>query len=132
MGPYRDEDVLLTLHSYLSKYLYRREAFYMSCPSFHPATAQLMSEAQAGPSLASSPSSSSRANAASGSSRAGSAGANEEEHARYDGQQRQRHDSDGYVGFCFFTLNRTHPHGSVIVKYTDGACYPSARRPRQH
>ncbi|KAI0761553.1 hypothetical protein BD413DRAFT_456461, partial [Trametes elegans] len=42
-GPYRDEDVLLSLQllAYLSKYPHCREAFYTMRPSFHPATLQL-------------------------------------------------------------------------------------------
>ncbi|KZT06101.1 uncharacterized protein LAESUDRAFT_743562 [Laetiporus sulphureus 93-53] len=42
-GPYRDEDVLLSLQllAYLSKYPHVRQAFYKPRPSFHPATAQL-------------------------------------------------------------------------------------------
>ncbi|KAH9895309.1 hypothetical protein C8Q73DRAFT_774162 [Cubamyces lactineus] len=46
-GPYRDEDVLLSLQllAYLSKYPHCREAFYTMRPSFHPATLQLANEA---------------------------------------------------------------------------------------
>jgi hypothetical protein len=40
-GPYRDEDVLLSLQllAYLSKYPHVRQHFYKTRPSFHPATA---------------------------------------------------------------------------------------------
>ncbi|KAL6298033.1 hypothetical protein BKA93DRAFT_820568 [Sparassis latifolia] len=39
-GPYRDEDVLLSLQllAYLSKYPYVRQAFYKPRPTFHPAS----------------------------------------------------------------------------------------------
>lgn len=49
-GPYRDEDVLLSLQllAYLSKYPHCREAFYTMRPSFHPATLQLASEGRYG------------------------------------------------------------------------------------
>ncbi|KAH9925496.1 uncharacterized protein B0H18DRAFT_1008717 [Fomitopsis serialis] len=42
-GPYRDEDVLLSLQllAYLSKYPHVRQAFYKPRTTFHPATAQL-------------------------------------------------------------------------------------------
>ncbi|KZT22394.1 hypothetical protein NEOLEDRAFT_1119703 [Neolentinus lepideus HHB14362 ss-1] len=42
-GPYRDEDVLLSLQllAYLSKYPHVRQAFYKPRASFHPATANL-------------------------------------------------------------------------------------------
>lgn len=42
-GPYRDEDVLLSLQllAYLSKYPHVRQAFYKPRSTFHPATAQL-------------------------------------------------------------------------------------------
>lgn len=42
-GPYRDEDVLLSLQllAYLSKYPHVRQAFYKPRATFHPATAQL-------------------------------------------------------------------------------------------
>lgn len=42
-GPYRDEDVLLSLQllAYLSKYPHVRQAFYQSRTSFHPASANL-------------------------------------------------------------------------------------------
>ncbi|KAI0668015.1 hypothetical protein C8Q78DRAFT_1147403 [Trametes maxima] len=47
-GPYRDEDVLLSLQllAYLSKYPHCREAFYQMRQSFHPATLQLANEAR--------------------------------------------------------------------------------------
>ncbi|KAI0636363.1 hypothetical protein C8Q77DRAFT_1192172 [Trametes polyzona] len=49
-GPYRDEDVLLSLQllAYLSKYPHCREAFYTMRPSFHPATLQLANEGRYG------------------------------------------------------------------------------------
>ncbi|TFK52053.1 hypothetical protein OE88DRAFT_1735055 [Heliocybe sulcata] len=42
-GPYRDEDVLLSLQllAYLSKYPHVRQAFYKPLASFHPATVNL-------------------------------------------------------------------------------------------
>lgn len=42
-GPYRDEDVLLSLQllAYLSKYPHVRQAFYKSRSTFHPASANL-------------------------------------------------------------------------------------------
>lgn len=42
-GPYRDEDVLLSLQllAYLSKYPHVRQAFYKSRTTFHPASANL-------------------------------------------------------------------------------------------
>lgn len=42
-GPYREEDVLLSLQllAYLSKYPHVRQAFYKPRSTFHPATAQL-------------------------------------------------------------------------------------------
>ena len=42
-GPYRDEDVLLSLQllAYLSKYPHVRQAFYKTRPSFHPASVNL-------------------------------------------------------------------------------------------
>ncbi|KAI0737115.1 hypothetical protein C8Q80DRAFT_1214800 [Daedaleopsis nitida] len=45
-GPYRDEDVLLSLQllAYLSKYPHCRQAFYKPRTSFHPATAQISNE----------------------------------------------------------------------------------------
>ncbi|RPD69748.1 hypothetical protein L226DRAFT_493928 [Lentinus tigrinus ALCF2SS1-7] len=66
-GPYRDEDVLLSLQllAYLSKYPHCRQAFYKPRTSFHPATAQLSNEGRYGQ-----PSSSSRSAAASSSSAA--------------------------------------------------------------
>ena len=70
-GPYRDEDVLLSLQllAYLSKYPHCRQAFYKPRTSFHPATAQLSSEGRFGSaSGASSSASSSRATAGSSSS----------------------------------------------------------------
>lgn len=50
-GPYRDEDVLLSLQllAYLSKYPHVRQHFYKTRPSFHPATQILASKA--GPSV---------------------------------------------------------------------------------
>lgn len=44
-GPYRDEDVLLSLQllAYLSKYPHVRQAFYKSRATFHPASANLPS-----------------------------------------------------------------------------------------
>ena len=50
-GPYRDEDVLLSLQllAYLSKYPHVRQHFYKTRPSFHPAT--LMLAGKAGPSV---------------------------------------------------------------------------------
>ena len=44
-GPYRDEDVLLSLQllAYLSKYPHVRQAFYKSRASFHPASVNLPS-----------------------------------------------------------------------------------------
>ncbi|KAI0833894.1 hypothetical protein BC628DRAFT_1307478 [Trametes gibbosa] len=74
-GPYRDEDVLLSLQllAYLSKYPHCREAFYTMRPSFHPATLQIANEGRFGqqPSSSSSgvaPSSASAATAAASSS----------------------------------------------------------------
>ncbi|KAI0364252.1 hypothetical protein BV20DRAFT_974684 [Pilatotrama ljubarskyi] len=54
-GPYRDEDVLLSLQllAYLSKYPHCREAFYTMRPSFHPATLQLAHEGRYGQSSSS-------------------------------------------------------------------------------
>jgi hypothetical protein len=54
-GPYRDEDVLLSLQllAYLSKYPHVRQHFYKTRPSFHPATAAQASTStisKAGPS----------------------------------------------------------------------------------
>ena len=51
-GPYRDEDVLLSLQllAYLSKYPHVRQHFYKTRPSFHPATQMLANKA--GPSVA--------------------------------------------------------------------------------
>lgn len=45
-GPYRDEDVLLSLQllAYLSKYPHLRQAFYKPRATFHPATAQLAAD----------------------------------------------------------------------------------------
>ncbi|KAI0350438.1 hypothetical protein OH77DRAFT_1431059 [Trametes cingulata] len=77
-GPYRDEDVLLSLQllAYLSKYPHCREAFYTMRPSFHPATLQLANEARYGQSsssgsngASSSAASSASASASSSSSR---------------------------------------------------------------
>ena len=50
-GPYRDEDVLLSLQllAYLSKYPHVRQHFYKTRPSFHPATQMLANKA--GPSV---------------------------------------------------------------------------------
>jgi len=50
-GPYRDEDVLLSLQllAYLSKYPHVRQHFYKTRPSFHPATQILANKA--GPSI---------------------------------------------------------------------------------
>ncbi|KAI1786604.1 hypothetical protein LXA43DRAFT_1064977 [Ganoderma leucocontextum] len=65
-GPYRDEDVLLSLQllAYLSKYPHCRQAFYKPRASFHPATTQLPNDGRFG--SASGPgSSSSRATAGS-------------------------------------------------------------------
>ena len=61
-GPYRDEDVLLSLQllAYLSKYPHCRQAFYKPRASFHPATAQLAGEGRYSPSSSSSSPSSSR------------------------------------------------------------------------
>ena len=73
-GPYRDEDVLLSLQllAYLSKYPHCRQAFYKPRTSFHPATAQLSNEGRYGqPS-----SSSSRAAGGSGASSASSSSTN--------------------------------------------------------
>ncbi len=49
-GPYRDEDVLLSLQllAYLSKYPHCRQAFYKPRASFHPATAQLSNDGRFG------------------------------------------------------------------------------------
>lgn len=46
-GPYRDEDVLLSLQllAYLSKYPHVRQHFYKTRPSFHPATLMLANKA---------------------------------------------------------------------------------------
>jgi len=46
-GPYRDEDVLLSLQllAYLSKYPHVRQHFYKTRPSFHPATQMLANKA---------------------------------------------------------------------------------------
>lgn len=46
-GPYRDEDVLLSLQllAYLSKYPHVRRHFYKTRPSFHPATQMLANKA---------------------------------------------------------------------------------------
>jgi len=45
-GPYRDEDVLLSLQllAYLSKYPHVRQHFYKTRPSFHPATQMLVNK----------------------------------------------------------------------------------------
>ncbi|EJF55994.1 hypothetical protein BD309DRAFT_973691 [Dichomitus squalens] len=73
-GPYRDEDVLLSLQllAYLSKYPHCRQAFYKPRASFHPATANLSNDGRFG--SASGPSgpsaSSSRAAATTSSSTA--------------------------------------------------------------
>ena len=69
-GPYRDEDVLLSLQllAYLSKYPHCRQAFYKPRTSFHPATAQLSNDARFG--SASGPGSS--ASSSSGRATAGS------------------------------------------------------------
>ncbi|KAI0031123.1 hypothetical protein K488DRAFT_35573, partial [Vararia minispora EC-137] len=50
-GPYRDDDVLLSLQllAYLSKYPHVRQAFYAQRPSFHPA-AEAAAKARHGPS----------------------------------------------------------------------------------
>lgn len=59
-GPYRDEDVLLSLQllAYLSKYPHVRQAFYKSRSSFHPASVAVpntpRANAAAGPSTSSS------------------------------------------------------------------------------
>ncbi|OSC97825.1 hypothetical protein PYCCODRAFT_1454691 [Trametes coccinea BRFM310] len=70
-GPYRDEDVLLSLQllAYLSKYPHCREAFYTMRPSFHPATLQLANDSRYGQSSSSSSSrGASTSNAGSSSS----------------------------------------------------------------
>lgn len=53
-GPYRDEDVLLSLQllAYLSKYPHVRQHFYKTRPSFHPATVVNKTGPVAGPSSA--------------------------------------------------------------------------------
>jgi hypothetical protein len=50
-GPYRDEDVLLSLQllAYLSKYPHVRQAFYKPCVTFHPASANLQPGSRPGP-----------------------------------------------------------------------------------
>ncbi|OJT07817.1 MYND-type zinc finger protein samB [Trametes pubescens] len=69
-GPYRDEDVLLSLQllAYLSKYPHCREAFYTMRPSFHPATLHLASEGRYGQASSSSTTSGASAAAATASS----------------------------------------------------------------
>ncbi|EPQ50242.1 hypothetical protein GLOTRDRAFT_141598 [Gloeophyllum trabeum ATCC 11539] len=73
-GPYRDEDVLLSLQllAYLSKYPHVRQAFYKPRTSFHPATAALRSQSQATTSAAATPSSSSTSTNGAGPSTLGS------------------------------------------------------------
>jgi hypothetical protein len=53
-GPYRDEDVLLSLQllAYLSKYPHVRQHFYKTRPSFHPATTKAGPSSVVGPSTA--------------------------------------------------------------------------------
>lgn len=76
-GPYRDEDVLLSLQllAYLSKYPHCRQAFYKPRTSFHPATAQLSNEGRYGQS-----SSSSRSVAASSSAAISSSSSSRDVH----------------------------------------------------
>ncbi|TFK84270.1 hypothetical protein K466DRAFT_527585 [Polyporus arcularius HHB13444] len=76
-GPYRDEDVLLSLQllAYLSKYPHCRQAFYKPRTSFHPATAQISNEGRFGQ-----PSSSSRSAAAASSSSVASTGSGRDVH----------------------------------------------------
>ncbi|KAH9846298.1 hypothetical protein C2E23DRAFT_744391 [Lenzites betulinus] len=75
-GPYRNEDVLLSLQllAYLSKYPHCREAFYTMRPSFHPATLQLASEARYGQASSSSSSNPAPPTSASASLAAAAAG----------------------------------------------------------
>ena len=106
MGPYRDEDVLLSLQllAYLSKCPHCRQAFYKPRTSFHPTTAQLMSEVRASPSSVSSSDSSSGANAGSGSSSAGAAAMEKDVNTfvkvfngTYSGYHHPRLDHDPYA-----------------------------------
>ncbi|KAI0691831.1 hypothetical protein C8T65DRAFT_587083 [Cerioporus squamosus] len=73
-GPYRDEDVLLSLQllAYLSKYPHCRQAFYKPRTSFHPATAQLSNEGRYGQPSSSSSRSAAAASSSSAASTSGS------------------------------------------------------------
>ena len=76
-GPYRDEDVLLSLQllAYLSKYPHCRQAFYKPRTSFHPAVASMNFDVRAGSSSHPSSGSSSRTGGSGASSGTSSAGA---------------------------------------------------------